>query len=223
MFLANTQSLQPQTVVHDVLSLEATRDAHSASVADDVSLEAATNAICYLLSGTLTHLFTTPPVDAANRFMPTFTEAGNSMRQRILHFFDFTRQYAKISTGEIIYSIYLIDRLVQAESRRDWFQQTSIISESNLGTLLLVAAILSLKQNRDIPYRNSWWAKVFSIPLPVLNQSEIVFLQKLEYRLEMQVEDYAILYSALFEGADGAKGGEGEGEGKEGSGCEEEG
>jgi hypothetical protein len=177
----------------------------SALQVNDSTIDVSTNTICYLLSGVLPHLFASPiKNDAATSAPPpAFSEAGIAMHQKIRHFFQFTRQYTGLTTGETLHSIYLIDKLIQAEADQSHTGRPSIISESNLGTLLLVAVVLATKLSRDIPYRNSWWAKVFGIPLSILNQSEIVFLKKARYSLGMNADAYWNLYFTLLGGWNG--------------------
>jgi len=177
----------------------------SAHQVSDSTIDVSTNTICYLLSGVLPHLFASLMKNdtATSAPPPAFSEAGIAMHQKIRHFFQFTRQYTHLTTGETLHSIYLVDQLIQTEAKRANASRPSIISESNLGTLLLVAVVLATKLNRDTPYRNSWWAKVFGIPLSVLNQSEIVFLKKVRYSLGMSENAYWKLYFTLIGGWNG--------------------
>jgi hypothetical protein len=174
---------------------------YSTDVVSESCLELATNTICYLLSDSLPHLFLAPEDMPSHDSLvsPSFSEAGILMQQRIRHFYNFVRKAASITTAETLHTIFLLDRLIQIEAKSAALGGGTVIADTNIGTLLLVAVLLSTKMHRDIPFRNSWFSKVFGVPLAVLNQSEIVFMKKLGYRLEMTEDQYWSLYTTLVD------------------------
>lgn len=119
-----------------------------------------------------------------------FTHSGVNMSARIKNLLECARNYAGMSTGEIIYSLILLNRLVEAELKLIKEGNPDSIVEDNLGTLLLCALLISNKLNRDRPFGNNWWSKYFSVPVDMINQSERVFLQKVGYHLHVNEEEY---------------------------------
>ncbi|KAA6399120.1 MAG: hypothetical protein EZS28_005356 [Streblomastix strix] len=67
--------------------------------------------------------------------------------------------------SELVYAIYLIQKLVESEIQDlDQDKQSAMITESNIGTVLICAVILAMKVLRDvIEKNNSWWAKAFEM------------------------------------------------------------
>ena len=120
----------------------------------------------------------------------SITAEGQSILTKIIHFFIFIRYYTHITTAELLHIHLLLHRLLLGESRNKQETQTCMVSIANLGTLLVCAAIIGLKMNRDHPIKNSWWASMFSVDINVLNQSEIVYLQNIGYRTTMSFEEY---------------------------------
>lgn len=72
---------------------------------------------------------------------------------------------------------------------------TSIISDASLGTLLLLSVMLANKWLRDVPVRNSWWAKTFGVSLVIVNQSELILMSKLHDSLWVEASP---CFSSLF-------------------------
>ncbi|KAA6382164.1 MAG: hypothetical protein EZS28_022309 [Streblomastix strix] len=63
--------------------------------------------------------------------------------------------------------------------------------------LLVCAAMLATKMNRDKPMLSSWWAHAIQLPLSMINSFEIVFLDRLGFRMLLNADDYQILINAL--------------------------
>ncbi|KAA6363511.1 MAG: hypothetical protein EZS28_040962 [Streblomastix strix] len=75
-----------------------------------------------------------------------------------------------------------------------------VINESNLGTVLICAVILALKNLRDaIEYRNCWWAKAFGMSLELLNLSEIAFCTKLGFKVAVDLQQFFQLYQQNYQ------------------------
>ncbi|KAK2944767.1 hypothetical protein BLNAU_20300 [Blattamonas nauphoetae] len=102
---------------------------------------------------------------------------------KIEKLFEFVARLAYFQTGELVFAGYLIVRMVEADLASGLDQADWIVSSSNIGTVLVVALMLSNKINRDIPSRSRWWADTFSIPLGLLNSSEEFFLEQLKYEV----------------------------------------
>ncbi|KAH7826671.1 uncharacterized protein MONOS_14863 [Monocercomonoides exilis] len=118
--------------------------------------------------------------------------------RKINHFFQAVRTAAYLNVAELVHVVYLIDLLIQSErmSRRE--KWTGVITEANLGTLLLIAVMTSVKMNRDTPYRNGWWSAAIGIPISIINQSEIVFLQRIHYTLVLEYKQYMKIVTELL-------------------------
>lgn len=118
---------------------------------------------------------------SAKQFLATY------FKEKIFGFFNFT--YNAISDVNIfIFSIMLLKKAMNSKSFKKTLPRLEDI-ERIMGTLLLVSSVLAQKFYKDIPIRNSWWAKTYGIPLDVLNTSEITFLGWLNYSLEIPEED----------------------------------
>lgn len=63
-----------------------------------------------------------------------------------------------------------------------------IVTEGNLGTLLLCALCIAGKINEDIPFNNKYWARLLQIDMNIVNSSECVFLQRLNFDVNFNVE-----------------------------------
>lgn len=175
----------------------------SESIATTSQIKTATNLICYYISSQLPHLFRALGDSSSPVPQVGFTDKGLEMYKRIRHFFQFAQERAYLTGGEIVYSVALIEKLVriELENKARWKQQeasrtvagepvpTSIISDTSLGTLLLLSVMLANKWLRDVPVRNSWWAKAFGVPLPVVNQSELILMQRLNNSLWVEAEE----------------------------------
>lgn len=159
----------------------------------------ASQSVCILLQPVLQDLFDseTPTDPALTNFDSTLTDHGKAIKEKTRHMFHFVCHYAPVTIGEIIHSIYLFYQLVEIEEENKVESQISLVTEDNLGTLLMCAMLISVKMDRDVPFRNSWWAKLFRISLEVVNQSELVFLEKLEFRTMMEEPDFLDMFVVL--------------------------
>jgi hypothetical protein len=94
--------------------------------------------------------------------------------------------------------IYLIDLLMQTDKTASSVGKGCMVSEGNLGTLLLVGVILSLKFNRDHGIRNSEWGRVLQMPVSVINESEAAFVRRIGYSMEMDMTCYKQIVMRVF-------------------------
>ncbi|KAH7822090.1 uncharacterized protein MONOS_17698 [Monocercomonoides exilis] len=162
----------------------------------------ASNSICILIQPVLNDLFSgeVPSDPTLKNFDKYLTLHGKSIRDKTRHLFHFVCHYAPISIGEIIHSIYLFYQLIEIEEENICHSPVTLVTEDNLGTLLMCGMLLSVKMDRDVPFRNSWWAKLFRIPLSVVNQSELVFLERLSFRMMMEESDFLEMFVTLVGG-----------------------
>ncbi|KAH7826499.1 uncharacterized protein MONOS_2195 [Monocercomonoides exilis] len=116
-----------------------------------------------------------------------------SLYQKISHFIQFFRGTAQLITTEALHVVFLIDQLIQFEQPLPKDDERRIVSECNLGTLLLCGLMLALKLNRDATFKNSWWAQSIGIPVDVVNQSETVMLERLNFSVSMSHEEWSKL------------------------------
>ncbi|KAK2949799.1 hypothetical protein BLNAU_15281 [Blattamonas nauphoetae] len=111
------------------------------------------------------------------------TIVDEPLEPKIEKMLQFIARTAFFQTGELVFAAYLIQRLVEVDVTSGRPHEKWIVSNSNIGTVLVVSLLLSNKINRDVPIRSSWWAKAFGIPLGVLNSSEEYFLSQLNYEV----------------------------------------
>lgn len=117
---------------------------------------------------------------------------------KIIHFFTFTRNAASLTLAELIVALIYLYRMGLADCERIQEGRTPIISESTFGTHLLCSVIISQKQLRDTPFKNSWWSKMFLVPLEILNHSEVVFMKKINFNLFVSSEEYDVMYQCFL-------------------------
>jgi len=124
-------------------------------------------------------------------------EAFYRLFYKVKHFFQIISAVSMLVASEMIHVVYLVDQLITREVAAIAEGWTPIVSDGNLGTLLLCAVLVSLKMNRDHPFSNGWWAVTVDVPLPTINQSELVFLQRVGYSLMMSEDEYLRLFIHL--------------------------
>ncbi|KAH7822749.1 uncharacterized protein MONOS_14899 [Monocercomonoides exilis] len=157
-------------------------------LADDSCIESVSAAITLLISIPI------PSAVMNNKGQdPEFTEVGKEMNRKVQQFYKFIRQYSSITNGEVIYSYVLLSRLIDQEIREMQEEKTPLVSEANLGTVFLCALMLAVKNARDSPYRNAWWARLFGVPIDILDQSEVIFLEKIGFHCYISAKDYTDL------------------------------
>ncbi|KAA6335507.1 hypothetical protein EZS27_016270 [termite gut metagenome] len=73
-----------------------------------------------------------------------------------------------------------------------------MLSTNNVGTLLIVLAMITIKMYRDHGYRNNHIANMFKIELSALNKSEAAFLRIIDYSLLVSDEVFSHLFEEIF-------------------------
>lgn len=148
-----------------------------------------------------------------SKAIPQFT--GPEIQQRIGHFFFFVCGRTPMSRGQILHAVILITRLIDSEledleTRRRSTSEPApepfhridepfepIVTEANLGTLLLCALDISGKVNEDVPFNNKYWASLLQIDVRIVNSSELVFLQRLRFNTGFDAEEIFNLATEL--------------------------
>ncbi|KAA6314977.1 MAG: hypothetical protein EZS28_055492, partial [Streblomastix strix] len=92
---------------------------------------------------------------------------------RIMLFFKYMKLNVNITIDESLTAVALLQRFTSKQTEKG----IQILSPKNIGTMLVVLAIVAIKANRDHTYKNSRFAKEFGIPLAVLNESEAAFMK----------------------------------------------
>ncbi|KAK2945952.1 hypothetical protein BLNAU_19096 [Blattamonas nauphoetae] len=112
---------------------------------------------------------------------------------RLTHMLRFVRDRTDFQVSEAIIALFLIYNFVQAEQFDTVNAGHPCLTEQNIGTFFLCNLMITIKMTRDVPYNNSWWSYTFNVPLKVLNESEIMFLQKVKYNVVLQPSDYDLV------------------------------
>lgn len=90
-----------------------------------------------------------------------------------------------ISERCIVMSMLLIDKLC---TKNKDFQ----LSVFNIHRILLVTFLLAVKYTEDIPFPNSFWARVGGVPLDSLNRMEISFLKMCDFNVHIPPSHFEI-------------------------------
>ncbi|KAK9764593.1 hypothetical protein K7432_007773 [Basidiobolus ranarum] len=97
---------------------------------------------------------------------------------------------AQLSTRVIIVGLHYLNRLCQHAPR--------LCSQVGLEPqLLTVSMLLGMKYHEDVSYNNSAWNKMSGIPISVLNNLEMKFLEILEFDLYFSEGDYEVWIQQL--------------------------
>ncbi|KAA6399214.1 MAG: hypothetical protein EZS28_005259 [Streblomastix strix] len=126
---------------------------------------------------------------------------NESLFLKIKSFFSYIYDFAQLSGSELIYTIYLVQKLVNSEIQ-DFIEDNDciMIADSNIGTTLICAVILAMKILRDPTEMKSniWWAKSFGMSLELLNQSEMEFYMQLDFNVSLDEQQFIRLYSQIL-------------------------
>ncbi|KAA6373995.1 MAG: hypothetical protein EZS28_030478 [Streblomastix strix] len=112
----------------------------------------------------------------------------------IMLFFKYLKLNVNITIDESIAIVVLLQRFVSKQTEKG----IQILSSRNIGTMLVVLAIVALKANRDHTYKNSCFAKEFGIPLAVLNESENEFMKIMDNTLFIDESEFSQLQNQIF-------------------------
>ncbi|KAA6375509.1 MAG: hypothetical protein EZS28_028965 [Streblomastix strix] len=113
----------------------------------------------------------------------------------IILFFKYMKLNVNISISESLETVLLLQRFISKQTEKG----IQVLSSRNLGTMLVVLAIVAMKNCRDAHiYKNSHFAKEFDIPLTVLNESEAAFMKIVDYSLFIDESEYSNLQNDIF-------------------------
>ncbi|KAA6363972.1 MAG: hypothetical protein EZS28_040501 [Streblomastix strix] len=120
---------------------------------------------------------------------------------KINNFFCYLRQFANLTGTELVYTTFLAQKLIESEKQDlDEDKDSITVTESNIGTVLICAAILAMKMIQDVvEYKNCWWAKAFGMNLDLLNQSEMAFFNQLNFSIALERKQFIRLYSQIVQ------------------------
>ncbi|KAA6380461.1 MAG: hypothetical protein EZS28_024011 [Streblomastix strix] len=113
---------------------------------------------------------------------------------RIMLFFKYMKLNMNITIDESISIVVLLQRFVSKQTEKS----IQILSSRNIGTMLVVLAIVAIKANRDYTYKNRHFAKEFGIPLAVLNESENAFMKIMDNTLFIDESEFSHLQNEIF-------------------------
>lgn len=169
------------------------------SVSNDI-FQRISHIACNILSYSIPNIFETIVYNDSmgTRNIQVYTNSGLLIREKILHFYMFMCKQTSFTLAELIFSIIYLGRITAKELQKNPNDPNKLVTEANIGTLFLCSLLISVKMNRDVVFRNSWWTKVLGIPLEVVNQSEIVFLIILDYNLLIEEAEFKKFLSLLY-------------------------
>ena len=110
----------------------------------------------------------------------------SDVQKRTAHFFYFVCGRTPMSRGTILHATILLSRLISFEreaSTDNTNVREPIVTEANIGTLLLCALIIAGKINEDRPFNNKYWSNLLNIHINIVNSSEAVFLERIHYEV----------------------------------------
>ncbi|KAA6386562.1 MAG: hypothetical protein EZS28_017910 [Streblomastix strix] len=108
---------------------------------------------------------------------------------------EFIRFHAQFTLGEMISAMQLMEILLHKS--RD-VENVDSITADNVGTALVCVCIITQKFLRDKPCQNSWWAKTFKMKLQTLNESEMIILNIIDWKLQISEWSYIHFASRVW-------------------------
>lgn len=143
---------------------------------------------------------------------------AKDLQKRIGHFFYYVCGRTPMSRGQILHAVILLRRLISYEKKdieeiiarlkanqsnpnadviipKDVFEP--VVTEGNLGTLLLCALSISGKINEDVPFNNKYWSNLLHIDIRIVKSSESVFLQRLRFDVHFDADEIQQLAKTL--------------------------
>ncbi|KAA6392491.1 MAG: hypothetical protein EZS28_011984 [Streblomastix strix] len=109
-------------------------------------------------------------------------------------FLQFVRHHARLTLGEMLSAVHVLETLL----RKCREKNDKTLGVDNLGTALVCIFIVSLKFLRDIRFRNPWWAQTFKMDLQTINESEIVILKLMDWKLWTSDKSFIHFYTRIF-------------------------
>ncbi|KAA6363611.1 MAG: hypothetical protein EZS28_040863 [Streblomastix strix] len=109
-------------------------------------------------------------------------------------FLNFLRDSVCLSVEEGIIAIALLQRFARKQQEKGIY----ILNTKNVGTLLVVLAIVTMKMNRDHVHRNSSIGRMFNIPVRILNESEMAFLNQIDHEALVEEDTFSLLLEEIL-------------------------
>lgn len=154
-------------------------------------LKQISRAICSILTVSLPSFSKNPlPSNAVVSEDYELSEEGLDMKDKMIQFYEFIQIKTRLTPQEITLSYILLKRFLTAEAVDIQYHKAPLVALSNIGTLLISASLLTIKMFRDTPFNNHWWSQSYNVPLPVLNQSELIFLKKINCSCNVSLEEF---------------------------------
>ncbi|KAA6371116.1 MAG: hypothetical protein EZS28_033357 [Streblomastix strix] len=104
----------------------------------------------------------------------------------------FFEQSKGLNMSEIEYIIAVA--FLQQFAYQHTNKRLQVLNKNNVGTILVILAILAIKVCRIKKHENSYYADIFGISTSVINQSENVFMSIIENELWIENEVYTHLF-----------------------------
>ncbi|KAA6384476.1 MAG: hypothetical protein EZS28_019995 [Streblomastix strix] len=108
-------------------------------------------------------------------------------------FIEFMRQKVDLLIEEGAIALVLLQRFITKQSAKG----INILNTRNIGMMLVVLFILSMKLCRDFVHKNSFFSEIFAIPIASLNRSESGFLRVLDHDLWVQDTQFLLIFDEL--------------------------
>lgn len=100
------------------------------------------------------------------------------------------RRMLHISSIEMAHGVIIFIRYRKSKNGR--------IRYTYAHNLLCVALMLSNKILRDVPYKNTVWAKLIHVPLLYFNLLELRFLRDTQFNIIASVSEFRKIWKRLF-------------------------
>ncbi|KAK2949556.1 hypothetical protein BLNAU_15538 [Blattamonas nauphoetae] len=128
------------------------------------------------------------PQSSASRRSTSLVQ--DSFAVRLFCFVRFIADIVECTAFEILYIVFLIEKLAREDINSSSNKKGSLITPNNIGTLLVCSFVVALKYLRDHAPPTSWWTRTLRLPATVLPVSERTFLAHLDYRLSINNDDF---------------------------------
>ncbi|KAA6376264.1 MAG: hypothetical protein EZS28_028209 [Streblomastix strix] len=115
--------------------------------------------------------------------------------QSIQQFICHLREFLTTSVEEGIIAIAIMERFMEKQAQKGMH----VLNARNIGTMLVIVIVETMKMHRDHGYKNIFFANMFKIPLQALNQSEDSFLRIIDHSLFVSDEVFSRLFKEIIQ------------------------
>ena len=109
---------------------------------------------------------------------------------QIIDYYNRIIDFTRLSNSTLIYSFVLLNRLLKGYI---W------ITEYNSHNLIAISCLIALKCNEDLIFDNQFYAKIFGIKLPELNNMEYEFLKNIHFETWVCLDEYDLFKNLIFQ------------------------